>query len=280
MKNKDIAVLYHSNCPDGFGAAYAAWKKFGDDATYIPVFHGEPTPQGLDGKDVYLVDFSYAKDVLLAIQKSVQRLVILDHHIGTKADVEAMKEYVFDNDRSGSGIAWSYFHPNTPLPRLLAYIQDNDIWRHELPNWKEVGAFLSTIPFRDFETFDALVELMQNDVEFQNIIEKGSAYAEYLEYLYETFVNQAQEVDFDGHRILAVNAPRLLRSELGHRLAKKRAPFAIVWYFDHNTWHLSLRGDGTIDLAKLAQKYGGNGHHNASGVRVPFGETLPFTLVK
>jgi len=39
--NKEIVVLYHANCLDGFGAAYAAWKKFGDTADYIPVQYGE-----------------------------------------------------------------------------------------------------------------------------------------------------------------------------------------------------------------------------------------------
>ena len=32
---KKIVVIYHDQCRDGFGAAYAAWKKFGDDASYI-----------------------------------------------------------------------------------------------------------------------------------------------------------------------------------------------------------------------------------------------------
>ena len=26
-------VIYHADCPDGFGAAYAAWKCFGAEAT-------------------------------------------------------------------------------------------------------------------------------------------------------------------------------------------------------------------------------------------------------
>ena len=26
-------VIYHANCADGFGAAFAAWLKFGDDIT-------------------------------------------------------------------------------------------------------------------------------------------------------------------------------------------------------------------------------------------------------
>ena len=36
-QEKNIVVLYHADCLDGFGAAYAAWEKFGDTAEYIPV---------------------------------------------------------------------------------------------------------------------------------------------------------------------------------------------------------------------------------------------------
>ena len=43
MKNpdtlKDIVVIYHDQCRDGLGAAYAAWKKFGDEAGLLPRFY-------------------------------------------------------------------------------------------------------------------------------------------------------------------------------------------------------------------------------------------------
>lgn len=37
-------VLYHAHCADGFGAAYAAWLKLGNDAQYVPVKYGDPPP--------------------------------------------------------------------------------------------------------------------------------------------------------------------------------------------------------------------------------------------
>ena len=37
-------VLYHAGCPDGFGAALAAWKRRGDAAKYMPVVHGKDPP--------------------------------------------------------------------------------------------------------------------------------------------------------------------------------------------------------------------------------------------
>ena len=35
-------VIYHANCADGFGAAFAAWLKFGDEAEYQAAQYGKP----------------------------------------------------------------------------------------------------------------------------------------------------------------------------------------------------------------------------------------------
>ena len=34
--------IYHAGCPDGFGAAWAVWKVWGDEARYIPRGHEDP----------------------------------------------------------------------------------------------------------------------------------------------------------------------------------------------------------------------------------------------
>ena len=34
-------VLYHANCADGFGAAFAAWLKLGDEAEYVACSYGK-----------------------------------------------------------------------------------------------------------------------------------------------------------------------------------------------------------------------------------------------
>ncbi|MBC7836962.1 hypothetical protein H7X87_04295 [Acetobacteraceae bacterium] len=273
---KDIVILYHGNCPDGFAAAFAAWKKFKNEATYIPVFHGEPMPGELDGKEIYMVDFSYPQEQLLDLEKRAKRFVVLDHHSGAREAVEKVKEHVFDNDRSGAGISWGYFHPDAPLPRLLAYIQDNDLWRKSLPNGKEVAAFLGTVKF-DFDTFDKLLSQFENEKEFAVICGKGRSYREYFEFVVEDLIEKAEEVQFDEYTIYAVNAPRLFRSELGNRLATLHPPFSIIWYQNHGMWHFSMRGDGSVDLSEVAKRYGGNGHHNAASFRLPLSKPFPFT---
>lgn len=279
--NKEIIVIYHRNCIDGFGSAYAAWKKFGIDAEYIAVQNRDKPEIDLTGKEVYIVDFSYLKDVLLDIEKKASRLVILDHHIGVKDAVEAVKEHVFDNNRSGCGISWEYFHPNIPLPKMLAYIQDYDLWRYVLPHTKEIITFIDAVEF-NFVTWDKLVQQFEDNEQFIKTIEQGKTYRKYFDYLCEHISKEANEVEFEGYRVLAVNVdalPQLLRSSIGNMLALKKPPFGIVWGLKNNFWRFSLRGDGSVDLASLAARYGGSGHRNSAAFRLPLGSPLPFTFI-
>lgn len=45
-QNPPDVVLYHADCMDGFGAAWALWKRF-PQARYVAVKHGNPPPDGL-----------------------------------------------------------------------------------------------------------------------------------------------------------------------------------------------------------------------------------------
>jgi hypothetical protein len=60
-------VIYHGNCNDGFCAAWVAWLKFGDKAEYISANYGDEPPP-VDSEDIlYIVDFSYPRDILLKL---------------------------------------------------------------------------------------------------------------------------------------------------------------------------------------------------------------------
>jgi oligoribonuclease NrnB/cAMP/cGMP phosphodiesterase (DHH superfamily) len=276
---KNIAVLYHAKCIDGFGVAFAAYKKFGDTAEYIPVSRQEPAPDNLEGKEVYIADFSYSADELRDIEKRAKSLTVLDHHISAKEDVESVKNHIFDNEHSGAVLMWNYLHPSIEAPKLLQYVEDNDLWRFALPNSNEVQQVIGLTPF-EFEKWDALARQLEDEKEFKKIVEKGTILKEQWAEIVNQLAVGAREVDFEGYIILAVNASSPFRSKLGHFLAQKKPPFAIVWYYDNaGTLSFSLRGDGSIDVSKIAQKYGGGGHHNAASFKITKDLGLPFKEV-
>src|SRR5258708_37459253 len=74
-----ILCIYHANCADGFGAAWAVRHAFGDGVEFHPGFYGEAPPD-VAGRDVLLVDFSYKRPVLDEMAKAAHSILILDHH--------------------------------------------------------------------------------------------------------------------------------------------------------------------------------------------------------
>jgi len=154
-----IYVLYHGQCYDGFGAAYAAWKKFGDTAKYIPVSYGYPPPEMPDAEEVYIVDFSYPQAVLQEMVDAGLRVTVLDHHktaqetllpmVGTSKNLAIQ----FDMERSGALIAWEAFHPRVPAPLLIQHISDRDLWQFKLDGTAKIHKALVSYPM-DFELWD------------------------------------------------------------------------------------------------------------------------------
>jgi nanoRNase/pAp phosphatase (c-di-AMP/oligoRNAs hydrolase) len=72
----------------------------------------------------------------------------------------------------------------------------------------------------------------------------------------------------------AASLPYTLTSDTGHLMAQGEA-FA-AYYWDTPTGRVfSLRStDEGLDVSEIAKQYGGGGHRNASGFRVPFGHEL------
>ncbi len=279
MNEKQIAILYHGGCPDGFGGAYAAWKKFGDSAEYIPVTYGLPTPEGLEGHEIYFIDFCYPKPIMDTLVKNAASMTVLDHHLGVKDVVESMPNYVFDINRSGATIAWSYFHPNTPVPLLLQYVTEGDLWRFALPNSHSAIAYAYANTF-SFEAWDELAKRFDNPEELKRIIERGDIYLEYRAVLIEQIAQKAVLVSFEGYECYLASATHIFASDVGNLLARTKPPLALVANLYGDVLNISLRSDTSIDISIIARKYGGNGHPHAAGFRVKWGDTLPWTVLK
>ena len=81
MENlKDIVIIYHFPCPDGLSSAYAAWKKFGDTASYIPLNNDVELPDALIGKELYVLDYGFDKPTLEQLRADNESVVVIDHH--------------------------------------------------------------------------------------------------------------------------------------------------------------------------------------------------------
>jgi len=81
-ENKPVTVIYHADCIDGFGAAYAAWCQFGDIANYYPIHHGQPWETAkIAGHQVFILDFSFPPNVLESMAGMAISVTQIDHHV-------------------------------------------------------------------------------------------------------------------------------------------------------------------------------------------------------
>jgi oligoribonuclease NrnB/cAMP/cGMP phosphodiesterase (DHH superfamily) len=274
-------IIYHGKCPDGFGGAYSAWKKFGDLAEYVPITYGRPIPENLAGAHIYFIDCCYTKEVMDVIVAEAASVTVLDHHMGTKDVVETMPEFVFDNDRSGATIAWGYFHSSEPVPQLLKYVEDDDLFRFLLPDTRAVLSYIAVRPlvFEDWDALAARLEVRESREEF---LTKVRVYGEYFQLLAEFATEHVKLVKFEGYEVtFAIAHPFApMKSLVGNMLAKKHPPFALVVAAHPKGFGVSIRGNGTVDVSAIARKYGGNGHHDSAGFSIPADGNMPWELIE
>lgn len=276
---KGIVILYHADCNDGFGGAWAAWKKFGDKAEYIPVSHSSSYPDNFSDKEIYTLDLTLPKEITERLLKTNKRLTSIDHHISVKEVTEMTQDYSFDNNHSGAVLSWKYFHSSKPVPKLLLFVEDSDLWKSEYPETAKIIVALGLFDF-NFEVWDKIAEDFESSEKTSDYLMKGEVILNYEKKLIDYLEKQAQLVEFLGYRIYAINTPRFLRNSIAHILYKKLPPFAISWIQQKNRIDVSLRSDGSVDVSEIAKKFGGGGHKAAAGFSFPAGQEFPWKIIK
>ena len=289
-------VIYHADCTDGFGAAFAAWLKLGDEAEYLPMRYGqaklhEALPFNPLNREIYILDFSFERQIMEFIFKDAKRVVWLDHH-KTAFEMWCVEErtlhkaeddrgyIILDNNKSGALLAWEYFHPDTEVPMLVKHIDDRDRWQFKLEGSKELHAALQSYKPWSFEQWGSkfwpncgrMPELWNRTQRYSDLIKEGASILRAQDAHVKSMVKQARKckvmpsgntfVGWDG---LAVNAS-LHQSEAGHKLANQSGTYGLVWYVAADgRVNASLRSNGDYDVSAIAKSFGGGGHRNSAG---------------
>lgn len=293
-------IIYHASCTDGFGAAYAAWNRFGDDAEYVPMHYGTITaPVNLIGmfgdtfadRYVFILDFSFPKEVMEWLFANSKGVTWLDHHKTAfemwcpDGEREFFQEYeialhrntyiTLDNNKSGAMLAWEYFHQDTAPPMVIKHIDDRDRWQFKLRGSREIHlALQAEQPW----TFDQWAALAHPD-NYGGLFSTGSALLKDQIQKVQHSAKKGTPVKipvtlpdlFEGASVegLVVNTPTFI-SEVGHELAVKSGTFGLVWYYDGESGraNCSLRSNGDYDVSAIAKLFSGGGHRNASGFNI------------
>lgn len=273
IKKPKKLCIYHGNCLDGFGAAWAVHYALGENIAFYKGIH-QQLPPDVTGLDVFLVDFSYKKELLEAMLKTAASITILDHHISAEEDLRELLNNgeingLFDMSKSGAMLAWHWFNSDQQVPELIKHIQDRDLWQFKLDGSREINAALASYPF-DFEIWDKL--MADNSGELEMLKRDGEAIERKIQKdVKDLIASGVRRMSIAGYDVPVLNAPSVYVSDAGHIMSIGE-PFAAC-YWDHPDGRsFSLRSsDDGIDVAEVAKEYGGGGHKKAAGFTVSIG---------
>ena len=272
--NKPTLCIYHDSCLDGFGSAWSVWKKFGNDVRFEACSYNSQIPD-VTNEHVVIVDFSFKKDIILTMVEKAKSVTILDHHKTAQEDLcellsQNVIQGVFNLNESGAVITWKYYNPDKyDIPKLLLYIQDQDLWEFKLSSTKEINAYISILPY-DFSKWDLINDLIVMNK--QTMIGNGAIVVRKqlkdIEYLLK---KTSRKMMIGSYYVQVANMSNHQTSLASEHFVGRCSFFA--GYIDTPDGRLfSLRSnkDYGIDVSEIAKIYGGGGHKNAAGFMVKF----------
>jgi len=264
------------------------------DAEFVPVQYGQEPPD-VTGKDVVIVDFSYRREVLLAMKAVAKSMIVLDHHKTAQQELAGLDFCTFDMNKSGGRLAWEWLckQPCSQdeidawvarwgkwqarglsiknAPWLVDYTEDRDLWRWQLPDSREITTGLRSYPL-DFAMWDNLDAA--DELALKILTAEGKAILRSEAVEIANHVRRAVTVTIAGHAVPAVNAT-VLFSDIAGTLAMD-APFGVAWFVrDDGKVQFSLRSrNGGVDVSEIAKSFGGGGHAAAAGFELPMPKAM------
>ena len=288
-------IIYHDKCPDGLTAA-ALFKIHAYKYNYEDIHNYEFIPgnynmtlSDLDIKPdsiIYFLDFSFKKDMFTELLNKAHTIFLLDHHktaydeLHTLFSSTKLKVY-FDLKECGSSLTYKYLYPETPLPKIIEHIKDQDLWLWRDPDSKFFCAYLSTLDF----TLDGFYKFYRNYFSFPN---KADIYNNYLfvgKKLLEVHQKDAlgcidtnlikRDIPNIGESCI-INCPSKLTGYVKTELVENRQEKVLITYaIGSKGMRISIRVSNDMDaikIAKMIDPIKAGGHPLAAGAFIPLEE--------
>lgn len=294
---KEIALIYHDKCNDGFCSMCIAMEKFGHALgfKFPAAYHQEDkifnALDDLKGKDVVFVDFSINPEMMDKLLPYVNSVKVLDHHkttlenyapnMNAHEDKQGFTrgiyhnkcELILDMNRSGALITWDYYF-DTPAPRMVRYISDGDLYQFKDNN---TIPFLSRLGAEKYDPSLWQKLLHADDKEIDNWIREGTLLAKQFDSLCQTFADNAKpiRIEINGEEFFGdlslCSGSSAIRSRAGEMIYQKNGTFAALvskWTPEEVSVSLRSSNKSNYNVRKIAEFFGGGGHDSASAFRV------------
>lgn len=275
-------VVYHYPCPDGLASAWVAskyasihnleYKYVGIMTNSSPIFTPELT-ELMKEKTVLFVDYAPTKGQYQVAKELAKNIYILDHHKTNEAEYSGKINTVFDMNKSGVGLAWSFFFPTKVMPIHLLMIQERDLWKWNTEFAKEFTNGLYFCAGEELDRYSAIMnEIYDNPSKVQHYINIGIVVEDHKQRKIQKIVkeNGNNVYMYKGFKCGIVSCDYDLASDLGSAMMDtNNFDFVVLWRYDQlkEMYILSLRSSNksNFDVSKLAKTLNGGGHEFSAG---------------
>ena len=278
MNDLPPVIVFHRNCLDGRAAAAVARRFEKGKGTYQPLQYGNKLRHSVLGRRVYILDFALDAEEMKRIKNEASEVFWFDHHVSNTGLQENLGWGILDISECGATLTWKMLYPEEPVPDVLAYVKDKDLWTWQLPNAREITAGLfATYSDRNFAgLLDADLERMKR---------KGIPILRALDERVVKTIGHGVEIEepygLRDIRALVINA-QIDHSDIGALVTKpiaeggKGLDIAIMFFLRADGRWVHVLRSLRVDCAQIASNRGGGGHPAAASyvadMPFPFGD--------
>lgn len=274
MSEESVICFYHKHCVDGTTAAAVVLQKYPAALVFPLGFDSIEEDLAIALPTITEKSLIVYVDNAIALERVAllgNKIIVIDHHISEYEKTVTLQKkfsnvtYIFDVAESGASLTFKYFYKDTPVPTLISYVRDIDLWKKELTPKSEY-AHLYLSQFRNQP--DRLCEILQNTDE--HYLEIGAVLVKFVEDEVLRSVTQLPvNLTVGQWQIAAYNITNH-QSQAGNILSNSIKQAVLLYSISADSVRCSVRSTaGCIPTAlQIATALGGGGHEHAAGAVV------------
>jgi len=225
---------------------------------------------------VIMCDFCFTDfNLMFFIKENCKNFIWLDHHYSA---INKSEKYNFetngilDEESSGCMLTWKYFFPEKDIPYCVNLIDKYDTgdfyfnddvlpFEYGMRNQNDKEILPNNLQF--------WTQLFENKELINRILNEGRICLRYQKKLNKKLLRNAFRSNFEGWRCVVVNSSQINSLFFNELEDRDKYDILISCSLDvKGNWNISLYTEKPyINVAQIAEKYGGGGHKKAAGFK-------------
>ncbi len=274
MMVEKVLCVYHIADHDGKGSGAVVRSVF-PDADFLGLNHDMDVPfERIEQYDRIIVcDFALPVDYMFDLNERKDFLWI-DHHVSV---IDEYEKKLKEGRKEIKGLrkvgvaamelCWRYFYPQKELPLGIELLAKNDLFDLRDPRVRPFEYAMQSMGVNSPQD-EIWQKLFAGELDIDKMVDDGMRILSWINVRnYRLVRGMAFEAEVDGLKCICANMPQGYSSFFDSVADREKYDVMINFYMNKKRkWNLSFyAAKDSVDVSKLAAKYGGGGHRGAAG---------------